>query len=439
MWKVLTKRMKNSDIQWVGKIPSNWELRKMSNVAETITDYVASGSFASLKENVQYLDKPDYAMLIRTVDLSKKVNKSKVYISKSSYEFLSNSNLFGGEIILPNIGSVGDVYQYKPLYQRASLAPNSIMIRIDKDISKNYYYYYFLSDAGRTALLNLGSNAVQNKFNKTQLRQLRVPVPPINVQERIVNILDQRVSSISKIINESKQSIEDLKKYKQSLITEAVTKGLDPNVEMKYSGIDWIGETPKNWSVKKISNYFSQVKDKNDNLQEENLLSLSYGSVIRRSINSTDGLLPANFKSYNVVELGDIVLRMTDLQNDKVSLRTGFVPEKGIITSAYITIRTNHENDILPKYIQLYLHSFDIYKGFYGMGSGVRQNVTYNDIKKLELLVPSIKEQQEIVSYLDEQTARIDKLIEDKIKVIQELENYKKSLIYEYVTGKKEV
>lgn len=431
--------MKNSGIQWVGKIPSDWELRKMSNVAETITDYVASGSFASLKENVQYLDKPDYAMLIRTVDLSKKVNKSKVYISKSSYEFLNNSNLFGGEIILPNIGSVGDVYQYKPLYQKASLAPNSIMIRINKDISKNYYYYYFLSDAGRTALLNLGSNAVQNKFNKTQLRQLRVPVPPINVQERIVNILDQRVSSLSKIINESKQSIEELKKYKQSLITETVTKGLDPNLEMKDSGIDWIGEIPKNWSVKKISNYFSQVKDKNDSLQEENLLSLSYGSVIRRSINSTDGLLPANFKNYNVVELGDIVLRMTDLQNDKVSLRTGFVPEKGIITSAYITLRTNHENDILPKYIQLYLHSFDVYKGFYGMGSGVRQNVTYNDIKKLELLIPSIKEQQEIVSYLDEQTARIDKLIEDKTKVIQELENYKKSLIYEYVTGKKEV
>src|SRR5699024_5879124 len=287
------------------------------------TDYVASGSFASLKENVTYLDKPDYAMLIRTVDLSKKVNKSKVYISKSSYEFLSNSNLFGGEIILPNIGSVGDVYQYKPLYHRASLAPNTVMLRIDNDISKQYYYYYFLSDAGRTALLNLGNNAVQNKFNKTQLRQLRVPVPPIDVKKRIVDKLDQRVSSISKIINESEQSIEELRKYKQSVITESITKGLDPSVEMKDSGIEWVKEYPKHWNLRKVNNYFSQVKNKNNQLQEQNLLSLSYGAVIRRNINSTGGLLPANFKKYNIVNSGDIVLRMTDLQNDKVSLRTG--------------------------------------------------------------------------------------------------------------------
>ena len=112
---------------------------------------------------------------------------------------------------------------------------------------------------------------------------------------------------------------------------------------MKDSGIEWVGKIPKHWSVRKISNYFSQVKDKNDELEEENLLSLSYGSIIRRNINSTDGLLPANFKNYNIVESGDIVLRMTDLQNDKVSLRTGFVTEKGIITSAYITIRTDHK------------------------------------------------------------------------------------------------
>lgn len=431
--------MKNSDIQWIGKIPSDWELRKMSNVAETITDYVASGSFASLKENVTYLDKPDYAMLIRTVDLSKKVNKSKVYISKSSYEFLSNSNLFGGEIILPNIGSVGDVYQYKPLYQRASLAPNSVMLRIDNDISKKYYYYYFLSDAGRTALLNLGNNAVQNKFNKTQLRQLRVPVPPINVKKRIVDKLDQRVSSISKIINESEQSIEELRKYKQSVITESITKGLDPSVEMKDSGIEWVKEYPKHWNLRKVNNYFSQVKNKNNQLQEQNLLSLSYGAVIRRNINSTGGLLPANFKKYNIVNSGDIVLRMTDLQNDKVSLRTGYVTEKGIITSAYITIRTDHINEVVPKYIQLFLHSFDIFKGFYGMGSGVRQNVTYNDIKKIQLLVPPLEEQQKIVSYIEKQVYSINKLIEDKTKVIEELENYKKSLIYEYVTGKKEM
>src|SRR5699024_6502477 len=107
---------------------------------------------------------------------------------------------------------------------------------------------------------------------------------------------------------------------------------------MKDSKIDWIDKAPNHWEVRKVNNYFSQVKDKNDKLQEENLLSLSYGSIIRRSINSTDGLLPANFKSYNIVDKGDIVLRMNDLKNDMVSLRNGFVNEKGIINYSFFNM-----------------------------------------------------------------------------------------------------
>ena len=136
---------------------------------------------------------------------------------------------------------------------------------------------------------------------------------------------------------------------------------------------------------------------------------------------------------------GDIVLRMTDLQNDKTSLRTGYVTEQGIITSAYITIRTNHTDIVNPKYIQLLLHSFDIYKGFYGMGSGVRQNVTFSDIKKLPIILPSKSIQDEIVKYVEKKAANIDNLLYEKEKTIEELESYKKSLTYEYVTGKKEV
>src|SRR5699024_8564954 len=155
-------------------------------------------------------------------------------------------------------------------------------------------------------------NTIRMRIPMDKLAGLILPLPPREVQDLIVKSLAKDTEVVDRLISETGQSIEELKKYKQSLITEAVTKGLDPNVEMKDSGIEWIGKIPKNWGVKKISNYFSQVRDKNDELQEENLLSLSYGSVIRRSINSTDGLLPANFKSYNIVELGDIVLRMTD-------------------------------------------------------------------------------------------------------------------------------
>ena len=134
-------KMKDSGIDWIGEIPENWEMKKMNLVCKVITDFVASGSFADLKDNVTYMDHDDYAMLIRTADLSKKSNTiSHVYVNRESYEFLSNSNLFGNEIILPNIGaSIGDVYMVpKAMYEHMTLGPNSIMVKT----RYNDFYYY---------------------------------------------------------------------------------------------------------------------------------------------------------------------------------------------------------------------------------------------------------------------------------------------------------
>lgn len=206
---------------------------------------------------------------------------------------------------------------------------------------------------------------------------------------------------------------------------------------MKDSGVEWIGDIPEHWGITNISQHFKQVKNKNKGMQEKNRLSLSYGKIIQKDINTSEGLLPESFEGYNIIKSDDIVLRMTDLQNDHTSLRVGFSHEDGIITSAYITIRKY--NSINPSYAYYFLHSFDICKGFYGMGSGVRQGVTFDMLKKLEIILPKMSEQKQIVDFLDEKTAHIDSLIADKEKMVQKLEEYKRSLIYEYVTGKKEV
>ena len=136
------REMKDSGVEWIGEIPEDWCVVKLNHLANKITDYVASGSFASLNANVQYLDAPDYAMLVRTADLSGTKDK-RVYINESAYHFLSNSNLFGGEVILSNIGSVGNVFLYESMYERASLAPNAIMI--DGCPNNKYVYYWFVS------------------------------------------------------------------------------------------------------------------------------------------------------------------------------------------------------------------------------------------------------------------------------------------------------
>ena len=202
--------------------------------------------------------------------------------------------------------------------------------------------------------------------------------------------------------------------------------------EMKDSGIEWIGEIPKDWEVHPVYAYFEEGKTKNYRMQEQNLLSLSYGRIIRKDINTNGGLLPASFNTYNVVEAGDIIIRPTDLQNDKRSLRTGLVKEQGIITSAYIDLRP--KDNVNSKYYHYLLHSYDVIKVFYNMGNGVRQGLNFSEFAKLLLLEPTTVEQQQIADYLDTQCSEIDATAEDIQKEISLLEDYKKSVITEAVT-----
>lgn len=202
--------------------------------------------------------------------------------------------------------------------------------------------------------------------------------------------------------------------------------------EMKDSGIEWIGEIPKDWEVHPVYAYFEEGKTKNYRMQEQNLLSLSYGRIIRKDINTNGGLLPASFNTYNVIEAGDIIIRPTDLQNDKRSLRTGLVKEQGIITSAYIDLRP--KDNVNSKYYHYLLHSYDIIKVFYNMGNGVRQGLNFSEFAKLLLLEPTIVEQQQIANFLDTKCSQIDATAEDIQKEISLLEDYKKSVITEAVT-----
>ena len=202
---------------------------------------------------------------------------------------------------------------------------------------------------------------------------------------------------------------------------------------MKNSGIEWIGEIPDSWNVVQLASLFIEHKQKNTGMQSNNLLSLSYGKIKRKDINTSDGLLPESFENYNVVDSGDIVLRLTDLQNDQRSLRTGLCLEKGIVTSAYVTLRKRNAN-LNSEFMHYYLHSFDVRKGFYGMGSGVRQGLNFDGIKKLAVLLPPQKIQEAIVEYLSKKLGEVDKLIEVQQAQIDKLKEYKQSVITEAVT-----
>lgn len=203
------------------------------------------------------------------------------------------------------------------------------------------------------------------------------------------------------------------------------------NREMKHSGIEWIGNIPSDWRTDILSVLFYEHKLKNKGMAEQNLLSLSYGNIIRKDITQSGGLLPESFETYNIVDKDDIIFRLTDLQNDKRSLRTGLCKERGIITSAYIAIRKR--TNIHAPYFHYLFHTYDLCKVFYGLGDGVRQGMNYADMRKLPLIIPSYAEQKAIADFLDKKCGEIDELVALQEKIIEELKSYKQSVITETV------
>ena len=418
--------MKNSGIEWIGNIPDSWGLVRFKDLCTNKKEVAGnnSGNFDRLALTLN-------GVIKRPKDDSEGLQPKEF----DTYQVLYENDFVFKMIDLQNISTsrVG-LSHYTGL-----VSPAYIRFSPKKEGQYNKFVYYFLMSMYYNCVFNsLGGNGVRSALNASDMGQLIIPYPSLETQKRIVEFIETKLAQVDELIANQEKQIEKLKVYKQSVITEAVTKGLDKTAPLKDSGIEWTSNIPENWGIVLLSSLFVEHKHKNIGMQSNNLLSLSYGKIKRKDINGNEGLLPESFEGYNVIGLGDIVLRLTDLQNDQRSLRTGLCEEEGIVTSAYVTLRRRNEN-LNSKYMHYYLHAFDINKGFYAMGSGVRQGLNYEGIRKLQILFPSIEEQVTIVEFLEDKCGKIDRLIAIKQEKIEKLQEYKKSLIYEYVTGKKEV
>ncbi len=203
--------------------------------------------------------------------------------------------------------------------------------------------------------------------------------------------------------------------------------------EYKDSGIEWVGGVPSEWQVKPLFGVAATESVKNGDGAEANVLSLSYGNIIKRDVEDNFGLLPESFNTYQLVKPGEIVLRLTDLQNDKRSLRVGQAKENGIITSAYLKLIAKR-NQLNDSFLYRLLHSYDTTKVFYGMGGGLRQSMKFEEMRRLPVLVPSLAEQEKIANFLDHETAKIDTLIEKQQQLIQLLKEKRQAVISHAVT-----
>lgn len=332
---------------------------------------------------------------------------------------LSNSMSFGEPYISAIHGYIHDGW--------LALTPSS-------KILKEYLYWCLLSEFVNRQFRLLAQGATVNNLNTQMVRNVLVPARTLSEQSITVKHLDTKTARIDGLIGKLTRQVELLERYRRELIAHTVTRGLNPDVPMKDSGIDWVGEIPGNWKTVSLSVITDENRRKNADLAEKNLLSLSYGEIIRKSIDLPFGLLPASFDGYQVVDSGYIILRMTDLQNDKRSLRTGLAHERGIITGAYIGLIPR--GAVVSSYLAWLLRFYDLAKVFYSLGGGVRQSANYKEVGKLSVLLPPIEEQQQIADYLDQKNAEIDSTISGIRKQIELLGRYRKQVINDLVTGK---
>lgn len=410
--------LKDRGTEWLGEIPDSWRLSRIGSVYELRNTKVSDKEYPPLSVTNKGIV-PQLQTAAKT-----NAHDDRKLVKKGDFAINSRSDRRGSCGISSYEGSVSLI--------------NTILAPLGK-MNPRYYDWLFHTIQFGDEFYKWGHGIVDDLWttNWQDMKKITIPMPDLNEQEKIAAFLDIKCSEIDELTMDIQAEIDTLEEYKRSIITEKVSKGLNPDVIIKDSCIEWIGMIPSSWNIHPVYYYCGERKAKNYDLKEQNLLSLSYGKIVRKDINASGGLLPANFSTYNIVEAGDIIIRSTDLQNDKRSLRTGLVNEHGIITSAYIDLVP--KSGVNSKYFHYLLHAYDIMKVFYNMGNGVRQGLNYSEFSKLMVIAPSREEQQEIVDYLDNKCEQIDSIIETKKEQLTVLDEYKKTIIYEYVTGKKEV
>ena len=303
----------------------------------------------------------------------------------------------------------------------------------------NLNYAFYAIKSSQNYLIRKAIGGGQPNISQDTIKQLWLPLPALHEQERIAAFLDAECAEIDAVLEKTRASIEEYKKLKQAVITQAVTKGVRGDRPMKDSGIEWIGDIPAEWDVVRIKNLFDYRNERNFKpLEEVNLISLytDKGVVQHCDLDETTGNKASNADGYKLVYENDIVVNIILCWMGAIGRSAYF----GVTSPAYDVYSPKQKTNSKFYHYLFRTNGFsgDCYK--VGRGIMAMRWRTYSDqFRAIKVVSPPQSEQEEIVEYLDEKCEGIDDLIAKKQQYLTEIENYKKSLIYEYVTGKKEV
>lgn len=429
-------------------IPNSWKWIRLGNYAERVTDYVASGSFASLRENAPSLKTEDYAILVKTADFANGFTKNLTYTTKHGYEFLSNSNLFGGELVLSNIGSIGKVFVVPKLEKKMTLAPNSVMIRLTDDQLRDYLYFFLLSPLGFNELVSITSGTAMKKFNKTDLKTILVPIPPLEEQKRIVAKIEELMPFIEQYaaartkLDTLNTSFPDM--MKKSILQEAIQGKLvpqDPNDEPASELLKKITEEkkrlikegkikkqkelpaitedeipfeiPENWEWVRVGS-LSTIVTKGTTPRGGNVAYVEKGIGFLRAENvaGLDKLDLTNLKCVDE-ETNRTFLSRSIIKSDDILItiagtlgRTGLVREKDLplnANQAVSIVRLVTTSEIDLKYLIYVLNAPILQKNLTGQQKITAiPNLTLEIISNCLLPIPPLNEQKRIVAKIEE-------------------------------------
>lgn len=439
---MMARQMKDSGVEWIGEIPDDWEIRKLKYLLECPLQYGANESGIEYTENL-----PRY---IRITDIDNNNNLKTVNKLSLTEQMAKGYILNDNDILFARSGAtVGKTFLYKSEYGRSAFA--GYLIRATIDIQKaipKFVFYYTLSEGYdlwkkyifiQSTIQNIGADKYMN---------IAIPIPSTDKQQKIADFLDEKVGEINSVIAKTKETIEDYKKYKQAIITEAVTKGLNPNVEMKDSKNEYLGKIPAHWIEKQLR-FLGTCQNgisKSSEYFGEGYPFVSYGDVYKNITlpEKGSGLIRSSENDRNTysVRYGDVFFTRTSETIEEVGFASTCLKTIDDATFAgfVIRFRPNNQDELSPEFSKYYFRS-DAHRKFFvkEMNLVTRASLSQELLKKLPVLLPPIDEQKKIADFLDVTCFEIEKLIAKKEELLRDLESYKKSLIYEYVTGKKEI
>ena len=410
-------QMKNSGIEWVGNIPDNWHSVKGKYLLKYLQRPVQEGDevITCFRDGVVTLR-------------SKRREEGFTFADKE----IGYQGVDIGDLVVHGMDGFAGAIGISDSRGKASPVLNVLSTQQNK----KYIMYYLRSMAYGNVFMALstGIRVRSCDLRWKKLAELLYPVPPIEEQRKIAEFLDEKCGEIDALIADIKTQIESLEQYKRSVITESVTKGLNPSVEMKDSGIKWVGKMPLHWDIKPNKYLMKKVKDISVTYNGENILSLTMNGVIVRDLEA-GGKMPTSFDGYQIIKTGNLLMCLFDI--DVTPRCVGLIKNNGVTSPAYSQYKMR--KGALASYYNYYYLMVDFTKELLHMAKNLRHSLNEEQFGAIKAPVPPIEEQKQIADYLDNKCAQIEELKTAKQSQIETLEAYKKSIIYEYVTGKKEV